>query len=278
MNKIWKCAHNREIILGQQSILMGILNVTPDSFSDGGRFNQPEIAVQRAKTMIAAGAQIIDIGAETTKPGAEPITIETELARLIPIVKALVKDCDCLISIDTYNAATARACVALGAHIINDVWGLQKDKDMAEVVAKSGAGVVIMHTGRERVRDSDVIKDQLAFLSESLTLAQKAGIAHDAIVLDPGFGFAKSVDENMTLMKRAGELHVLGFPLLAGTSRKRFLGSVAHIDIADERDVATAATSVLLRNLGYDIFRVHNVDVNRDALYIADAYLAAGSL
>lgn len=277
MNKIWKCAHNREIILGPQSVLMGILNVTPDSFSDGGRFNQPDIAVQKAKAMIAAGAIIIDIGAETTKPSAEPIDVETELSRLIPVVKALVKETNCVISIDTYHAQTAFECVALGAHIINDVWGLQKDADMADIVAKTGAGVVIMHTGRERSRDSDVIKDQIHFLIESLKLAKNAGIADEAIVLDPGFGFAKTVDENMTLMKRANELHVLGYPLLAGTSRKRFIGSIANIDIADQRDVATAATSVLMRNLGFDVFRVHNIEVNRDALLVADAFVRANA-
>lgn len=277
MYKIWKCANNREIILGPQSILMGILNVTPDSFSDGGKFNQIDNAILQAKAMVAAGARIIDIGAETTKPGAEPISVETELQRLIPVVKSLVKECDCLISIDTYNAATAQQCIALGAHIINDVWGLQKDADMVNIIAKTGAGVVIMHTGRERERDNDVVKDQIYFLQKSLKLAEVAGIKHDSIVLDPGFGFAKTVEENITLMKRAGELHKLGFPLLAGTSRKRFLGTLAHIEAADKRDVATAATSVLLRNLGFDIFRVHNVDVNRDALSIADAFLNVGN-
>jgi dihydropteroate synthase len=252
---------------------MGIVNVTPDSFSDGGRFGSVTAAVNAALAMVDEGATIVDIGGESTRPGGQEIDAPTEQARVLPVIAQLSQQSDVLISVDTYRAETARLAVEAGAHIINDVWGLQKDRTMAATAVQLGAGVCIMHTGRERTKADDVIVDQLQFLGESLKIAREAGLADDAVVLDPGFGFAKDHAENIELMSRFSELHALGYPLIAGTSRKRFIGSVTGRDM-DARDAATAATTALLRMEGAAIFRVHDVATNKDALAMTDAGLA----
>jgi len=271
MQSVWQLAHGRSIKLTGKAVIMGILNMTPDSFSDGASYASVEEAVAAAHRMAALGAHIIDIGGESTRPGSETVDRATEQARILPVIRALATEPDMLISVDTYHSETARMAVEAGAHIINDVWGLQKEPDMADLVAQTGAGVVIMHTGRERQRAPDVIADQRQFLSSSLAIAHQAGIRREQIVLDPGFGFGKTADDNIALLRRAAELRQFGLPLLAGTSRKRFLGTVAGREEAQQRDVATAASSVILRLAGFDLFRVHNVAANRDALAIADA-------
>jgi dihydropteroate synthase len=269
----WKLAHERQLDLGPDAVIMGILNVTPDSFSDGGRYDQLETAIEAARLMIKAGATIIDIGGESTRPGAVPIDAEEEKRRVLPIVRALKRHDDVVISIDTYRAETAHAAIGEGADIINDVWGLQKDPDMARTVADMGAGVVIMHSGRERDVLDDVIEDQKLFLNRALGIALDAGIAREAIVLDPGIGFAKGMAENIALLNRFEELQQFGYPLLIGTSRKRFLGAITGQEDSTRRDVATAATSVVARMKGAAIFRVHDVAINKDALQVADALL-----
>jgi dihydropteroate synthase len=271
--KRWMLAHGRQLELGPKAIVMGVLNVTPDSFSDGGRFFSADAALTQARAMLAEGAAIVDVGGESTRPGAEPVSAAEEQARILPIIEALAADGAALISVDTYREETARLAVAAGAHIVNDVWGLQREQGIARVAAETGAGLVIMHTGREREKLPDVIADQFAFLSKSLEVARYAGIADDSIVLDPGFGFAKDSEENLQLMARFGELSALGYPLMAGTSRKRFVGHVTGRE-GDARDVGTAATSAILRLKGADLFRVHNVAINMDALAFADAMLA----
>ncbi|TIN13035.1 MAG: dihydropteroate synthase, partial [Mesorhizobium sp.] len=239
-------------------------------FSDGGEFARPERALQQARRMIDEGAAIIDVGGESTRPGAGAISAREEQARILPIIEALSSEGGSLVSVDTYRAETARLAVAAGAHIVNDVHGLQREPDIAQVAADTGAGLVIMHTGRGREKLADVIADQFLFLNRSLEIARDAGIADERIVLDPGFGFAKDGEENLELMARFGELRALGFPLLVGTSRKRLARRL--VGESDEgRDVGTAATSVILRLKGASIFRVHNVAVNRDALAFADA-------
>lgn len=273
MTKEWHVAHGRSLRLGGKSVIMGILNVTPDSFSDGGHHNELERAVEVAGQMLADGATIIDVGGESTRPGAAAIDSETEIARVVPVIEALVKKYDCIISIDTYRAATAQAAVNAGAHIVNDVWGLQREPEIAHVAKRSGAGLVIMHTSRDRPVLADVIEDQFSFLDASLDIAKKAGIEETRIVLDPGFGFGKNKDEDIALLARAGELQKFGFPLLVGTSRKRFIGGMTGRDNPLDRDIGTAATSVALRLAGADIFRVHNVAFNRDALAVADDIL-----
>jgi len=271
MTKLWTLAHGCTLSLEKEAILVGILNVTPDSFSDGGDFMDVTTAVEAAQKMSEEGAHIIDIGGESTRPDATPIDEATEMARLMPVLDGVLRHCDCLVSVDTYRAAVAHRAIAAGAHIINDVWGLQKDPDMAHIVAEMGAGVIIMHTGRGRERNKDVIKDQQNFFHQSLQLTKKAGIAPSSIMLDPGFGFAKDVAENIDLLRRASELHQFGFPLMAGTSRKRFVGHLINEPDPAKRDHATAATSLLLRQAGFAAFRVHNVLANRDVLNIVDA-------
>ena len=274
MSRRWTLAHGRSLELGGQARIMGILNVTPDSFSDGGRYVETAVAVDQALKMVEEGASIIDIGGESTRPGATEVNAKEEQARVLPVIGALRDRSDVLISIDTYRAETARLAVEAGANIVNDVHGLQREPDIADVAAQTGAGIVIMHTGRGREKLPDVIGDQFAFLNVSLEIARQRGIRSDQIVLDPGFGFAKESQENVDLMARFPELLALGHPWLIGTSRKRLLGHLTGRD-PQNRDAGTAVTSALLRLAGADIFRVHDVAMNRDALAIADAILAS---
>ncbi|MBW8909154.1 MAG: dihydropteroate synthase [Mesorhizobium sp.] len=270
----WQLAHGRHLDLGPKAVVVGILNVTPDSFSDGGLFIAAEKAVEQARRMVAEGAAIVDVGGESTRPGFSPVTAEQEQARVLPVIAALAASGEALISIDTYREDTARRAVAAGAHIVNDVWGLQREPGIARVAAQTGAGLVIMHTGRERQKLADVIEDQFVFLRKSLEIAHGAGVTDGQIVLDAGFGFAKeTAGENLDLMARFAELRALGYPLMAGTSRKRFIGNATGRDPA-ERAAGTAATSVILRLKGADLFRVHDVAINVDALAVTDAMLA----
>ena len=255
---------------------MAIVNVTPDSFSDGGRFIQSSTAVQHALSCFSEGAAIVDIGGESTRPGADVVTFDEEIGRVLPVIQSLAGQVDGLISIDTYRAKTAERAIAAGAHIINDVHGLQREPDIARVAAETGAGLCIMHTGRGREKEPDVIEDQKVFFEISLEIAARAGVKNSQIVLDPGFGFAKETSaENLELMDRFEELHAFGLPLLAGTSRKRFLGAVTGRN-AERRDPATAATTAILRMKGAALFRVHDVAINKDALAVADAMMACG--
>jgi dihydropteroate synthase len=272
----WHVAHGRSLDLGGRSVIMAIVNVTPDSFSDGGQFEAVDAAVAHALACVDDGAAIIDIGGESTKPGAETVTATEEQGRVLPVIEALRGRTDALISIDTYRADTVRLAVGAGAHIINDVFGLQREPDIAALAAQTGAGLCIMHTGREREKLADVIDDQVQFLTRSLEIAYASGVNRQNILLDPGFGFAKDTAENLELIVRFEELHRFGLPLLAGTSRKRFIGVASGRDAAD-RDVATAASSAILRLKGAAVFRVHNVAINRDALAVADAILKAGA-
>ena len=270
----WQLAHGCHLDLGGKAVVVGILNVTPDSFSDGGLFVAPDKAVTQARRMVEEGAAIIDVGGESTRPGASPISTAQEQARILPVIEALAGSGEALISVDTYREDTARMAVAAGAHIVNDVWGLQREAGIARVAAETGAGLIIMHTGRERQKLPDVIDDQFFFLKASLEIAKRNGVQDDHIVLDAGFGFAKeTAEENLDLMARFSELTALGFPLMAGTSRKRFIGTVTGRE-APARGAGTAATSVILRLKGADLFRVHDVAINVDALAMADAMLA----
>ena len=269
--RTWSLAGGRSLELGPKARIMGVVNATPDSFSGDGLAQSVERAVGQALFMAEQGADIVDIGGESTRPGAAAVEAAEEQDRVLPIIERLAAQSDVLISVDTYRAETARLAIEAGAHIINDVWGLSREPAIARVAADHSAGLIIMHTGRGRQKLPDVIADQQAFLAEALSVAERAGVAKDAIVLDPGFGFAKETpEENIELMIRFPELQALGYPLLAGTSRNRFVGAVSGREPAD-RDAATAATSAILRLSGADIFRVHNVAINKDALAVADA-------
>ncbi|MEB2843561.1 dihydropteroate synthase [Endobacterium cereale] len=276
-NSVWQVGSGRSLDLDAGGHLMAIVNVTPDSFSDGGRHDSIEEAVAHAKACIAEGATIIDIGGESTRPGAEPVSEAEEKSRVLPVIERLAAETDVLISIDTYRGGTARAAIAAGAHIINDVYGLSYDPSIADIAAETGAGLCIMHTGRGREAEKrpDVIDDQFRFFTKALATAEAAGVNRNAIMLDPGFGFAKSREEETELMARFAELHALELPFLIGTSRKRFIGTMTGRERADERDVGTAATTAVLRLAGAHVFRVHNVAANRDALRVADAILSA---
>jgi len=270
-------ARGRALEIGPKAVVMGILNVTPDSFSDGGRHLDPRKAVDAAQRMVEQGAGIIDIGGESTRPGAAPVSAAEEQDRILPVFEALAAafgDRGPLLSVDTYRAETARLALSAGAHIVNDVWGLRREPEIAEVAAAAGSGVVIMHTGREREKLADPIADQFAWYEPSLKIAMEAGIARESVLLDPGFGFAKDTSENVALMARMAELDVLGLPIVAGTSRKRFIGALTGRERAEERDAGTAASSVVLRLAGASVFRVHDLPVNRDALAVADAVIA----
>jgi dihydropteroate synthase len=272
-NRRWQLAHGRSLEFGARALVMGILNVTPDSFADGGRYFTPDRALAQAARMRGEGAAIIDVGGESTRPGARSVTAREEQERILPVIEALAAD-GVIVSVDTYRAETARMAVEKGAHIVNDVWGAQREPDIARVAAETGAGLLLMHTGRERQKEPDVIADQFAFLERSVEIARAAGVPDRNIVLDPGFGFAKETPaDNLELMARFEELHTLGFPLAVGTSRKRFVGAVTGRE-GDDRDAGTAATSVILRMKGAVLFRVHNVAINVDALSVADAMLA----
>ncbi|HLP71024.1 MAG TPA: dihydropteroate synthase [Rhizobium sp.] len=270
----WLLAHGRRLDLSRGR-LMAIVNVTPDSFSDGGQHFGAETAVAHGLRCLEEGADILDIGGESTRPGAAEVSPAEEQDRILPVIERLVRESDALISVDTYRAETARLAIVAGAHIVNDVHGLQREPDIAKVAAETGAGLCIMHTGRGREKLADMIEDQFVFLNRSLEIAEAAGIARSAIVLDPGFGFAKETEaENVELMARFEELKGFGLPLLVGTSRKRFLGTITGRR-TPERDPATAATTVLLRIKGAAVFRVHNVAINRDMLAVTDAILEA---
>ena len=271
MERSWLVGHNKSISLGKTSILMGILNVTPDSFSDGGEHSSLQDAILHAQKMFGEGAKIIDIGGESTRPGFDEITLEEEQDRVLPVVKQLRVTENVVLSIDTYHVETARLALMAGANIINDIWGLQREPEIADLVAEERAGVIIMHNSRHRNVHPDIIEDQKFFFDKSLEIAKKSGIQDDSIVLDPGFGFGKDFYTNLALLDRASELAMFGFPLLAATSRKRFLGTITGYSEPKMRDIATSATSILLRKAGFSIFRVHNVAANRDALAVVDA-------
>lgn len=271
----WQLAHGRSLALGPQAVIMGILNVTPDSFSDGGRFAGFDAAMTQARRMVEEGAEIVDVGGESTRPGGAAISAAEEQDRVLPVVETIRREINTVISIDTYREETARLAVAAGAHIVNDVWGAQREPAIAHLAAQTGAGMVLMHTGREREKLDDVIDDQYLFLRRSLEIAREQGLAENRILIDPGFGFAKDAEENLSIMARFSQLRGLGRPWMVGASRKRFIGHVTGRE-SDFRGPGTAASSVILRIQGAAVFRVHDVAINRDALCVADAMIARG--
>jgi dihydropteroate synthase len=267
--------------------LMGIVNVTPDSFSDGGLFLDHDSAVSHGASLAAEGAHILDIGGESTRPGAEPVTESEELRRVIPVVEALAHALsDRRISIDTSKARVAKAALDAGADLVNDVSALRADPDMVEVVAASEAECCLMHmlgeprTMQQNPRYEDVVDDIKAFLEERLAFAVHEGVREQRIMLDPGIGFGKTVEHNLTLLRRLDELVAIGRPIVIGTSRKSFLGHIAAEArgvtalAADERLPGTIATSVMALERGANIFRVHDVAPVRDALATAAATLS----
>lgn len=250
---------------------MGIVNVTPDSFSDGGQFGGVDDAVCHALSLAADGADILDIGGESTRPGADPVGEAEEIDRTVPVITALAKQTDCPISIDTTKAAVARAAIDAGACIINDVSGLTFDPDMVTAAAATNAGICCMHikgtpqTMQDDPRYDDVVADVISFLSNRMDVLEAAGIARDRIMLDPGIGFGKTAQHNLSLLRAIDRFHALGRPVLIGHSRKRFLKKVLGRDV-EERVAGTIGVSIALAERGTDVLRVHDVRAVADAL------------
>lgn len=255
--------------LGKKTYIMGILNVTPDSFSDGGKYISLEAAIEKARDMVKEGADIIDIGGESTRPGFNTIEAAEEIDRVLPVLEILVKELKVPISIDTNKGAVAEKALEAGAHIINDIWGLQKDPLIAKIAAEYNAGVIIMHNKEDKLYN-DLMEEIKEFLKKSINIAQKAGIGNSSIVIDPGIGFGKTFEHNLEVMRRLGELKNLGFSMLLGTSRKSFIGQILNLPVT-ERMEGTAATTALGIAAGVDIVRVHDVKEMCRVAKVADA-------
>lgn len=259
-----------------RTCVMGILNVTPDSFSDGGQHLTAKKAVQRAEEMAAEGADIIDIGGESSRPGARPISVQEELKRVIPVISTLKERLDIPISVDTYKSEVARKALKEGASMINDISALNFDKKMAETVAEFNAGIILMHmrgepaTMQENPSYSDLLAEIFDFLKQNVEKAEDAGIAPDKIIIDPGIGFGKSLENNLEILSKLNYFQSLGKPILAGPSRKTFIGDITGRDIPDREFGTAAALSAAIMN-GADIVRVHNVKDMVDACRMTDA-------
>lgn len=263
-------------------LVMGILNVTPDSFHDGGRYLKPETAIARAREMAAAGAGIIDVGGESTRPGSEPATLKEELRRVIPVIEAIAPELQVPVSIDTSKAEVAGAALAAGARMINDVTALRGDPEMAAVAAAAGCPVCLMHmlgeprTMQENPVYEDVVHDIKEFFRERIKYALEHGIRRENLLLDPGIGFGKTLAHNLTMLSRLDEFAELGLPLLIGVSRKRFIGMVSGEKDTEARLAGTIAANVMALERGARIFRVHDVAENVQALKVAAAILERG--
>lgn len=264
---------NTDFDTRRKAYIMGILNVTPDSFSDGGKWNSPEAALRHAEQLVAEGADILDVGGESTRPGYTRISDEEEIRRIVPVIRSLRQHFDVPISVDTYKSRVAQAALEVGADLVNDIWGLKADPDMARVIAQSGAACCLMHNRGEPIYD-DYLSDVVADLQECVALAHAAGIPDDRIMVDPGIGFGKTLEHNLMLMNRLELLHQLGYPILLGTSRKSMIGLTLDLP-KDQREEGTLATTVMGVMKGAAFFRVHNVQANRRAADMTRAILEA---
>ena len=253
----------------KETFIMGILNVTPDSFSDGGKYNSVEAAIEQAKKMVADGAKIIDVGGESTRPGYERISDEEEIARVVPVIKALLREVPAIISIDTYKSAVARAAIEAGAHMINDIWGAKADPSMAAVAAAYNVPIILMHNRTEEPY-SDYWEGFMTDMEESIAIAKQAGVPDEHIILDPGIGFAKNLEQSIETMQRLDELSALGYPVLLATSRKRMIGSILDLPV-DERVEGTAATCAYGVMKGCHMMRVHDVKEVARTVKVVDA-------
>lgn len=261
---------NKEFKIGKRTYIMGILNFTPDSFSDGGKFNNIDIAVKHVKKMIDDGADIIDIGGESTRPKHTPVGEEEEINRVIPIIKAVREKFDIPISIDTYKAKVAEKAIEAGANLINDVWGFKKEKDMAKVAAKYNVPCCLMHNRNDN-NYNNLMEDILEDLKESIKIARDAGVKDENIILDPGIGFAKTYEQNLEVMNNLEALKELGYPILLGTSRKSMIGLALNLP-TEQRVEGTVATTVIgIMKDACDFVRVHDVLENSRAAKMTDA-------
>lgn len=264
----------KQLELKDRTLIMGILNGTPDSFSDGGRYNTSDTAVAHAKQMIEHGADIIDVGVESTRPGHTQISVADEIGRMKEILLPVLEVSTVPVSVDTYRAETAEFALSHGAHILNDIWGLKYDKDMASVAAKYDVPVIIMHNQNHTNYD-DIIDDMKAFFFSSVDLALKEGVKPQNIWLDPGIGigFGKDYAQNVEVIQRLGEITVYEYPVLLAPSRKGFIGTILNELPAEERDEGTVATCITGMIQGVDMVRVHNVEMHKRAITVADVLL-----
>lgn len=260
----------RELEFGKRTVIMGILNLTPDSFSDGGDHVSVDRAVEYAKQMLREGADIIDIGGESSRPGHTRITAEEEIRRVMPVIHRLRQETEAILSLDTIRSEVAEEAVKNGIHMINDIWGFQEDAALAGVAAEHSTPVVLMHNQHGTEYQGDMIVEIKRFLTESVRIAKEAGVQEDKIILDPGLGFGKTTEQNLHVMSRLGEIKSLGYPVLLGASRKSMIGKILDVPPKD-RDEGTVATTVLGIVQGMDIVRVHNVLANVRAARVTDA-------
>jgi dihydropteroate synthase len=257
------------LVIGERTLIMGILNVTPDSFSDGGRYNTIEAAVEQARRLVDEGADILDIGGESTRPGAQKVSAEEELRRIIPIIEAISQELTIPISVDTYKAEVAKQALSAGAHMINDIWGCKERPGMAELAAEFECPIVLMHN-RKVTQYQHLMMDIIEDLEESVRLAHQAGIRDEQIILDPGIGFAKTIEHNLEVMANLSEITKLGYPVLLGTSRKSFIQRILGLPANDVLE-GTAATVVIGISQGCEIMRVHDVKALKRVATMSDA-------
>ena len=280
MNVFSPVLRGRRLETGRRTLIMGIINVTPDSFSDGGLYVSPKEAAAQALRLEADGADILDIGGESTRPFAEPVGMEEELERVIPAIEKIRAACGLPVSIDTSKAAVARAALDAGADMVNDVTALRGDPDMGPLVAECGVPIVLMHMkgspGDMQVDPfyNDVVAEITDFFHERIRAAEGYGISREQIILDPGIGFGKRLEDNLEIMRCCGEFRLSGHPVLVGPSRKAFTGALTGRENPADRDAATVGAIVACSARGCDIVRTHNVAFARDALLVADAILS----
>ena len=263
----------KEFPSGERTYIMGILNVTPDSFSDGGKYNHMESALRQAERLITEGADIIDIGGESTRPGHVQIDEEEEAARVVPVIEAIKKRFDVPVSIDTYKSFVAEAALNAGADLLNDIWGFRYDERCAELAAQYDVAVCLMHN-RDNTEYNDFMQDVIADLKVSLAIAEKYGVKKEKIILDPGVGFGKTLEQNRMVMNHLEDIVALGYPVLLGTSRKSMIGLTLNLPV-DQREEGTMATSVIGVMKGCQYVRVHDVEKNVRACKMTDAILRA---
>ena len=264
---------NREFDVANRTYIMGILNVTPDSFSDGGKWNSMDNALRHAEAMIAEGADILDVGGESTRPGHTPVSAEEEAARVLPVIEALNSHFDVPISVDTFKASVAEVSLQAGADLVNDVWGLKYDPQMASVIAKYNAACCLMHN-KEKAEYNNFLVDMLAETQECVNIARRAGISDEKIILDPGIGFGKTYEMNLMAMNKLELFQELGYPVLLGTSRKSMIGLTLDLPV-DQRVEGTITTSVWAVQAHYGFVRVHDVAANYRAVRMAEAIMNA---
>ena len=272
----------RTLTLGKRTLLMGVLNVTPDSFSDGGLFFNKEKAIAQGLRMVEEGADIIDIGGESTKPGSKPLELEEELRRVIPVIESLAKVVDVPISIDTYKSTVAQKALEMGAQMINDISGLRFDKNLAKVAAKEDIPIILMHIRgtpemmQKDVRYQSLFSEIFQYLKESIQRAESAGLDPQQIIIDPGIGFGKTLENNLLIIKYLSEFRVLGKPILLGTSRKSFIGKILNTEVGDRLEGTLSSIAIGVLN-GAHIIRCHDVLQAKKAIAVADAIKLAGA-